>query len=466
MITMGLSSVAEVYRVIKQFHFDQGHDIDIQSSLTFSDNTLVRWAPENFGVQLKRQSTGKYSDSEDIWFKTWTTNPQAVRKLLMLEIFPEVQEDGAEVYLRINDGTDDYFWDGSAWSVPDDGDWNTEAEINANIETFPILPDRTFAIVCNLRSVDDLNEVTPIVTEIRVLMEVHIDFIEDIILRSMMPALKNGITAVGNYAAIPTSSTAVTTIAFGAYRKNTPYDITTVERVYDLTADPNLLYNLFSSYNPTTEVITLSSALPKNHRAFIVFRYSPEVAFITHQDYYEVNKVPALVIQRVEVPVASSYNSAAREGIVNKTTGAAVVIEDPIKITLQFRLHGITASVVDEMRLMSKVLQFFKMNEYITSTGLDEKYRLFIDKEFRDLSNPNKSDERAFWTQFSIMDIRLPLIATDTYAVMRTTVNISEPVVTTEDPVLGGSRLVLYVHSPDGAAQWTRTFDIGEPSGD
>ena len=451
MIEMGLTSVAESYRVIKQFHFESGFAHRPQEELTFSDNTLIRWSPEESDVRLKMQSTGKYS-----------SNPESVRQLLMIQTFPNIQETGAEIYLRIYDGSDDYWWDGAAWSVAGAGEWNTEAEINANIDTFPILPGRTFAITVNLRSVDSLNEVTPIVSEIRVLMLVYIDFIEDLVLRSLLPTLETGITALSNYAAIPSASSDVSEIDFGAYRKNTPYNITNVEQVYDLTNDPNLLTNIFSSYNPTTEIISLSPDLPAGARPLVLFRYTPEIIYITHQDYTEVGKLPAMIIQRIEVPVPSAYPTAAKEGIVNKTSGAAVVIENPLKITLQFRFHLLAASAVDQMRLITKSLQFFNETQFITSRGLDEKYRLYLDKEFRDLSNPGKSDERVAWTQFSIRDIYLPLISKDTYAVTKLSVNVSEPTPPKEDPILGGSRTVIYVHSHDHAAQWTRTIEIEE----
>jgi hypothetical protein len=464
MINMGLTSVAEVYRVIKQFHFnpDTGHNAF--EELTFSDTTLIELVRDEYKVKLKRQSTGYYPIANDIWFRTWTTTPKACRKLLMIEVFPEIQADGGNIQVRLYDGSDDYYWDGAAWSIAGVGDWNTEVEINANIETFPILPDRTFAVTVNLQSIAgtlyDAGEVTPIVTEIRVLMEVHIDFIEDVILRSLLPSMEANITGAANFAAMPAPTSDTTTLDFGSLRINTPYNITGIERVYDLTDDIDLLYNLYQSYDSGTGIITLNATLPANHRPLIVFRYTPEVVFITHQDYIEVSKLPCLVIQRVEVPVAQSYNVTSREGVVDKGTYDAVVVEDPIRLTMEFRLHGLTASVVDEMRMMSRVIEYFKNNPFLTSTGLDEKYRMYLKKEFRDMSNPNRSDERAFWTSFELQDIRLPLVSRDTKAVKKLSMNFSEPEPPHEDPIKGGSRVIAYVHLSDAAVQWTRTLEI------
>jgi len=466
MITMGLTSVAEVYRVIKQFHFNPEFGHDAFSELTFSSTSLIGLSRERYEVRLKRQTTGRYPTTENIYFRTWTTTPKACRRLLMMEVFPEIQPDGAMIQVRLNDGTSDYFWDGTAWSVAAADDWNDEATINANISSFPILPDRTFAVVVNLRSIDgtlvSAGEVTPIVNEIRVLMEVHIDFIEDIIFRSLMPSIESHITAAGNYAAIPAPTADTLTLDFDSLRINTPYNIIGIIGVYDLTDDIDLLYNLYSSYSSVTGLITLTSTFPAGHRPLIIFRYRPEVVYIQHQDYFEVSKLPTILIQRLEVPVASSYNQLAVEGIVDKGTYAAVVIDDPMRITLQFRLHGLTASSVDEMRLMSRVMEYFKNNPFITSVGLDEKYRMYLEKEFRDLTNPNRSDERAFWTLFSIQDVRLPFISRDTTAVRNINFVFSEPAPAHEDPIKGGARIVSSLHSTESAVEWTRTTTIGE----
>lgn len=449
MIEMNNTSVAEVYRFIKQFHFESGYNHNPYTELTYSDTSMIRYSNERSRIVLKRQSDNLYPSGTDIWFRTWTTNPKACRRLLMLQIFPSIQPTYGEVYLRINNGTDDLYWDGGAWSIAGVGDWNTEAEINANIETFPILPDRIFAITVNLRTTDPRRDVTPYVTEIRVLMEVHIDYMEDIILRSLMPLMEGGITPVANFAAIPVFSTDVSTIDFSDYRINTPYNILDVEHVYDLTDDIDLLYNLFQSYDTNTGIITLSSDLPAGHTPLVIFRYVPEISYITHQDWIEVNKLPSIVIQRIEVPIAQDYTPESKEGIVDKGTGNAVLVHEPLRVSLEFRLHVMVSNPVDQLRLISKTLEFFKDNKFITSTGLDESYRMFIEREFRDITSPNKADESAFWTRFSIKDIRMPFKSTDEHAVLRTLITFKGLKPPYEDPLLGGSQVETIVNEDD-----------------
>jgi hypothetical protein len=454
------TSVSETLKFIKQFHFSQGQGVDIFQDVTFSDNTKIRLSPTSGVIKLKMQSSGFFPDDADIWARTWITNPKAVRKLLMLEVFPESQPEYGVVNVRIYDGTNDYYWDGAAWSIAGTSDWNTEAEINANIDTFPILPNRQFAITLNLQTTDPDRRVTPFVSEVRVLMEVHIDYIEDIVFRSLMPLMENDIRPAANFGNVQEFTTDVSTINLFDYRINTPYRIVDVDRVYDFTDDPELIYNLFSDYDSGTGVITLTSSLPAGHKPFIVFRYVPEIAFITHQDWYEVSKLPCLIIQGLEVPVTSAYNITAREGVVDKGTGQAVVVHEPWRATIEFRLHGLTASAVDQMRLMSRVIKFFDDNKFIKSTGLDEYYRMRIEREFRDLSNPDRSDQRAFWTRFTIEDIRMPIVSEDTYGVKKVAVTFKGPKPAHEDSIKGGARTVIIPHSEDSPIEWTETIDV------
>jgi hypothetical protein len=452
------TSVAEVYDFIKQFHFCLGDGVDLYSNMTFSDVDKIRVSPVEGVVKLKRdQTTQFYPLDDDIWARTRVTNPKSCRKLKMLEVLPVRQPNDTEVLLRIYNGTEDLYWDGTDWVVPGATDWNTEAEINEGIGSYPVLPDRTFAITMNLRTTD--HEVTPVVDEIRVLMEVHIDYIEDIVLRSLMPAIKEQIRPTTNFI-IPAFNVDTSSINLSEYKLNTPYEVVDVAGVYDFTDDSELLTNLLSSYNTSTKVITLSAAIPATHKAFVLFRYSPELVFIQHQDWYEASKLPCLLIQRLEIPFASAYNLVSREGIVDKGTGNAVVIQEPWRATMEFRLHGLTTSVLDEMRLMSGVMKFFEDNFMIRSVGLDEHYRVRIDREFRDLSNPDRSDQRAFWTLFSIYDIRMPMVSKEAQSVRGVNITFKGPKPPHEDPIKGGSRVIITTHTEDGPVEWSETVKL------
>lgn len=461
MIEIALGSEAEVFDFIKQFHFMPGQGVDLFNQMAYSDPTKIRMSPVQGHVVLKRSTTTKfYPTDTDIWARTWVTQPLAARKLKMLQVFPNHQVMGTTVKVRLFDGTNDLYWDedASEWLVAGSGDWNTEAEINAHITTFPLLPNRRFAVTMNLATTD--KEVTPEVTQIRVLMEIHIDYIEDIVLRSLMPAFENAIDPVANCAHIPAFTTDVSSIDFSQYRQNVSYTVSDVEAVFDLTADPDRLYNRLDNFDPATQIITLTQDLPAGHRPFILLRYKPEIVFIQHQDWYEVDKVPAILIQALEVPFTSAYSSASREGIVDKGTGNATVVREPWRATFEFRIHGLTGGLVDELRLMSRVIQFFENNRFLRSTGLDEYYAMSMEREFRDLSSPSRSDLRAFWTRFTVKDVRMPFVSESAHAVRRLSLTFKGPQPPHEDPVKGGSRVKITVHTEDGPVEFTETVEI------
>jgi hypothetical protein len=454
------TSVAESYRFIKEFDFATGLGHEPFSELIFSDPLLIRLDRRDFNVKLRKLAPyGYYSTDDDIYFMTWLTNPKALRKILMLQVFVNRPSVDCSTQVRIHDGTNHYFWNGAAWAVAVAGDWNDEGTFNAHIQDFDILPDRQFAIVVNLRTSDKY--MTPSVSEIRVLMDIRIDYMEDIVFRSLIPLMKQHIRPLANYP-IPAYNEDILSIDLNDYETNTNFTIVDVEAVFNHSLDPEFLVNLLDSYDPVTKIITLTDPIVAGEIPFILFRYSPEVAYTTSQDYFEVAKIPCLTLQRLEVPTENAYNLAAREGIVDKGTGNAVLIHEPWRATLDFRLHVTTDNAVDEMRLISSVLKFFDEHVLIRSIGLDEYYRMQIIRELRDLISPNRADQKVFWTRFVISDVRMPFVSEDTKGVIRRIFKFSEPVQQQEDPSQGGKYIVFKGHTEDDPKAWEESFEITE----
>jgi len=463
MTSLNDTSVAEEYRYIKEFDFSQGIGRDIFADLVFSDSNLIKFDSYDCTVRLKQLTGGFYSTAADIWFRTWVTNPKAARELLMIQVKGNTPL-GTSWQVRMFDGTNHLFWDSSlgvpAWAIAGVGDWNDEATINAHLDEFPLLPNRRFAVVVNLVTTDRYE--TPSVREILVLTKIRIDYLEDLVFRSLFPAMKAGIRPVGNFPLPKVATDGVTTFNLNNYELETPFNIVDVVAVYNFTNDGELLYNLLDSYNPTTKVITVTTAFDTNDVPFVLFRYEPELVFTTQQDYIEVSKVPSLIIQGIEVPTQSAYNLAAREGIVDKGTGDAVVVYEPFKATIEFKFHATSDRAVDEMRMMSAIMKFFEENKTLRSVGLDEIYQLFLIREFRDVTQPAKNDIHETWTRFQIVNVRMPLVSQDAKGIMRVLLNFSEPEAQTEDPILGGNRIVFQSHKDDSVPQWIETFEVTE----
>jgi hypothetical protein len=457
------TSVAEEYRFIKEFGFSPSLGFNPYNELTFSDSSLIRLNPANYNIQLKKDEDGYYSTDSDIYVRTWVTNPKSLRRLDMLQVMC-TRDSEFSVNVRLHNGTDDYYWDGAQWSVAGAGNWNTEAEINANIQTFDVLPDREFAVVLNLVTTN--NEKTPSVFEVRVLMQVRIDYIEDIVYRSLIPLFQTGFRPLANWP-IPAVLSDTTTIDLNDYQLDEGFDIVDIDAVFDFSDDPNLLYNIFSSYDENTKIITLSQTIPTGNVPFLLVRYVPLIAYTTNQDYaedgsLEVAKLPAIVIHRIEIPLSSRYPLMSKEGVVDKGTGAAVEIDSPIRADIEFIIHVFANRGVDQMRMTSKMYEFFENNKFLTSVGLDEKYPIQIVKEFRDVGYANKADEHNSWTRFAIRDVRMAFSSTDTYGVQRVVFKFSEPANIIEDPIIGGSELKSIEREIDDEKQWEEIIYVEE----
>lgn len=462
MPTLGTTSVAEEYRYLKTFDLVYDADRDPNTDLEFSDSTKIMYDNRKAHVRLKKISTGFYSTDADIWFRTWVTNPKAAREFIMVQVKGKNSNgmDGSTSWqVRLYDGTDHIYWDGAAWSVAGAGDWNTEAEINANLSTFSFLPNRRFAVVVNLVTTDKY--ITPTITEIKTLLKIRIDYIEDLIYRSLIPLMEANIRPLANVD-FPALLSDTDEIDMNDYDFDTNFNIVDIEAVYDFTNDSELLYNLLDSYDTGTKVITLTSTMLTGSVPLVVFRYQPDIIYTTQQDYLEVNKIPSIIINRIEIPTETSFSLSARDGIVDKGTGDAVLFPEPSRATLQFRVQLKTDKGVDLARMLSSFMKFFDENKKITAIGVDENYRMQIIREYRDLITPKSNDELLFWTIFEIHNVRMPFISQDTYGVQKLVLNFKEPKDINEDPLLGGRRLTVQSHEEDGPFDWEEQIEITE----
>lgn len=459
MVTFSDVSVAEERLFIKEFEFRKSLGFNVYEEVGFSDSDKIRLSFSENIMRLKRDSTtGYFPTDTDIWFRTWVTNPLALRELMMVQVFAYSPE-GTSYQVRLYDGTDHYYWNGISWVVAGTSDWNTEAEINANIGSFNVLPNRRFAIVVNLITTDKY--ITPYVREIRVLMKLKISYLDDIIFRSLINKMSTDIRPVGNFP-LPAVTSDTTEIDLNNYNLDTNFNITDIDSVYDYSSDSELLYDILDSYNPTTKIITLSSTILSGNIPFIIFKYAPKIVYTTDQDYIEVASIPSIVLQRLEVPTSQSYSKLAEETIIDRGTYDGYKVKEPWRATIQFRVHCENDKSTDQMRMMEALLQFFDDNELLRSVGIDEYYRMYITKEMRDLISPTSSGQLTFWTVFTIDDIRMPFVAEAIKGRQRLILKFSEPDSKLEDPVIGGSELVFSGHDDDMLKKWEEIFNIEE----
>lgn len=302
-----------------------------RDQLTFSDATKIRLDPKLDQIQLKVQSyepaTGKavYPLDTDLTVETWVTTPQAVRQWLGFSATPRpsLQPDNTTVQYKLNDGTDDRFWGGSSWDVAGATDWNDEATIAANIGSFPVT--QQLKVIINLATTDQYE--TPTLEEIALLMNCEIDFLDSIIHDSLIPKLKEQFRPVLRFGLLVEGGTKISLLDV-----ETPFNIIDVVRAYDHVTDPTHTTDILSSYDTTDKTITLTTSLERGTE--VRFEYETEPAVYLEwgsQDYTEVEKVPAIVISRVEVEGNQIFGECSVSDI---SSSQAVVQRFPFRLNL------------------------------------------------------------------------------------------------------------------------------------
>lgn len=363
-------------RLIKAFTFTESD----RAGVTLGPN--VRLVANGNRLELK-DTAGVYPTTAGLYARTRVTNPKSARQWLGFhaDVKHAKDEDGdvvTAVKFRLSDGTNDYWWNGSAWVV-NTVNWNTEAEVAASITTFPATSQR-LQVVINLSTTD--KRYTPQVTAVKVLWSSDVEEKEDLLYGTLIPLLKAEVRCISDYLIALTATSSTVDISDGGpFKIEAPYNIVGIDAVFNHTDDPNHRTDLLSSFNPATQVITLSSSVAAGKKLWIRFIWQPTVAFTTSEDFSEGAKVPALLLENVSLE--NDAEIPQDDAVINKATGAAVVVPGPVQGDLEVSLLAWTGSGVDHARLSDEVTRFFGKNRHITSSGLDEQYAISLVQRFR-----------------------------------------------------------------------------------
>ncbi len=358
-------------KIIKRFTFENKN----REKITLGPYT--RLPPEENNLQLLLTSGG-YSTDSDLFVKTEVFNPKSVIMFTGFDVYAVHQIDFektpySSLGFRLSDGTDEFFWNGSNWEV-NVVDWNIEDEVSANIADYPTT-SKKLQIVINLVTTNA--GYTPIVNEIRVLYESIIDFQDDLIYNSIVPALRT-VNPIADFPIVMTSTT--DQIDLNNFPLQTPYKIVDVDSCFNYTDDPEKATDIFSSYNTGTKVITLAGAVDSGKTVWIKFIYEPIVAVATDQEYAEVSEIPAIHILNIDTlrNILVKDTTAVR----NKGAGTAVKLIRSRQKTFEFTVAVLTSSQVDQQRLQDKIRDFFENNITINFSGLDVEHTMYISDDF------------------------------------------------------------------------------------
>lgn len=381
-----------INRLIRNFTFDNA----IRSDLVFSDPTKIRLNTENEAntfIQLTADSVGKFSTDADLFIEGPLITPEAVQKWLKFEAIQDDEANipaGTSLGFKVKTTSSDFYWDGAAWVVAGLSDWMTEADFNANFDTFPIdtVGDRSIGVIVNLVTTDDT--VTPKVKQLKLLGEFDIEFLEDIIYDGVIRTLNTSFRSTGQ---ILFSATATgTSVDLNTVLENKSYNITGIRKVINQTDDPLKLTNLFSSYTPgasrqdgfTNEPGTVDFTVPiaSGKIIEITFEHVPTFSIRTGQDFFQVPNFPHIVFESIQtvdrVGFTVQDTNSLKDFIRDKAALSAVVQFGARQEVLRFNYALFTNSQLDQMRISNDLNSFFANNRSIKSFGLDCDYDLDI----------------------------------------------------------------------------------------
>jgi hypothetical protein len=398
-------------KLIYPFVFEEAN----RSKLTFSDSTKIRLNPEANRIELKRQSydlvTGLpvYPITTVHWVKTWVANPEALISWISFYCDPIDSDlpDDTAIQFKLNDGTNDYFWNSSlptpAWAIAGANNWNTHAEITAHISTFTITSCR-LAIIIGL-STADANE-TPWVNYLDVLMSVELENLYSIIAGSVVPEFREQLLAPVDFAIEASGNTKISLCDI-----ETPFNISSVTAAYNHTSDPKHRTNILSAYDSAAKSITLTTAVERGNSIWLMFNAEPEVTINWgNQDYIEVEKIPAVIIDAIKI---STYGNIASQETKNIVANTAIVRRRPLRLTIDFEVLLLAERTRTLLAMMEKAMKFSASHPVVRWRDIDQEIS-FKSKGPSFAQRPNLSDKHEATMSVTLENIYLWVIPEET----------------------------------------------------
>lgn len=359
---------------IKGFLFEE----PIRHSLTLEG---VRLHPQRHRLELAPTASGNFPLDLDMYARTRVTTPEACRKWSGFMAFTSTPP-GTLVRFRLNDGATDRYWNGgaNAWTPAAPNNWNTEQEVADHIGEWS---SQSLAVVIMLATLDP--KLTPHVTEVRLLFDTDLVQLEDYVVRSYLEELRTQFRAISILAVTSTGQTSIDLKAL-----QTPYEIVEVDAVYNNASDPAHMNPVTGwSYNAGEKLLSIP-AQPAGDRIEVRFVWRPHVVLMQSQDYTEIPRIPAIVVEDVEVLTKAVVRE--RPYVINKGTGQGFAFENGYQADIAVPLKLIASGVRDLHVMGEEASRFFANNPTIRVRGQDEWYPIVDDTGFDDSSTATQKE--------------------------------------------------------------------------
>lgn len=391
--------------MIRTFTFTAMDRVDV----TLSDFTKISIDSTTDTATLKIQADGTFPTAANLYVISAFASPGALRKLVGFQSTIRHFKDITQTQVtgegfRLSDGTNQYWWNGSAWAIST-ASWNTEAQVAANIAAFtPAVTAKKLAVVANLTTTD--KTLTPQLIQVKVAYEVkQQSWVDDIFFRSLVRDLSAQVKPIAEVQAIHVGGTTVDINAAIA-ACGVSFTLIDVDSIFNFGTDPNMETNLLQSYNAGTGIATLSGSLPPATSLRLNIIYTPNVIVLTTSpDYNQIDVLPSIVIEQIRT--TGGQQSQQTDEVINKAAKSAKQIKRPWVANLEFDIRAIATGSVDLLRLVEALVDFADDNPTIRSQALDETYRLQLTDEFDSNVSSQGSGVCEATASFKLHDVTL-----------------------------------------------------------
>lgn len=377
-------------------------DEEARTGITFSGS--IRLDPARHVVELRRDPDLGYPTTGTHYIIAPIFQPSAVRtwKLLQVGIQHKSLDDAivtGDGY-RLHDGTDQWWWDGAAWVV-NTTSWNTEAQISANLEAFPATT-RKLRLVIRLTTTDA--RATPTLSWARLAWTGRVNWMEDLLYRTLGPYMRNVTSVVDLVVKAPTPGSVTVGVQAALQASGLSLSVVDCNAVFNHATDPGRFTNLLDSWDQPALTATLTAAQPAGNNLIAELVVQPEVVVqATNQDYSEVEKVPALIL--TDVQDASSSPLGTSDGVVDKATGVSIEVTGAYRCDITFSMIAQAAGGVDLARMVQDLIAYVENNPIIRTSATDSPHRIWLMRENIPRTKPNNADVHSTQLTFTVKDV-------------------------------------------------------------
>lgn len=341
----------------------------------------VRLHPNRHRLELMPLIDGSFPLTLDLHARTRVTTPEACRKWCGFMVLSNTPP-GTDVRFRLNDGVIDRYWNTGAsdWTPAAPNNWNTEQEVADHIDAWPT---QALSVVIMLSTTDP--SVSPNVTELRLLYDTDLVALEDYVVRSYIESLRENFRGISILQAKSTGQTSI-----DLSKMQTPYDIVEVDALYNNTADPMHMRPVAGwAYDVGTKLLSIP-AQPTGNMLEVRFAWRPHVVLMQSQDYTEIPRIPAIVVDGVVVVNRSVVRE--RPYILNKGTGQGYAFDNAFQADIDVPLKLLCASSRDLHVMAEETSRFFANTTLLRVRGQDEFYPVCDEDTFDDGSAASQKE--------------------------------------------------------------------------